>query len=70
MRRVSSKYVGKVRDGIRRTRSPETKCRNAVAKASAGGADRISRMTPDGHLRHPRFAGLRGYKDPHQIVRE
>jgi bifunctional non-homologous end joining protein LigD len=30
----------------------------------------FTEWTPDGHLRHSSFAGLRDDKDPQQIVRE
>jgi bifunctional non-homologous end joining protein LigD len=30
----------------------------------------FNEWTPDGHLRHSSFAGLRDYKDPQLIVRE
>ena len=41
-----------------------------MAETRAGRAIRVSRMTPDDHLRHSRFVGLRQDKKPKDVVRE
>ena len=42
----------------------------ALAEAGARGSVEFTEWTPDGHLRHSSFAGLRDEKDPLLIVRE
>jgi hypothetical protein len=34
------------------------------------GYESLKKWTPDGHLRHSKFAGLRDDKEPGEIVRE
>ena len=41
-----------------------------LAKTQAGCADRVAEWTPDGHLRHSTFVGLRDDKEAGDIVRE
>jgi len=41
-----------------------------MVKASVVAQIEFNEWTPDGHLRHPSFVGLRNDKDPRQIGRE
>jgi bifunctional non-homologous end joining protein LigD len=41
-----------------------------VAKPELVAQNEFTEWTPDGHLRHSKFVGMRGDKDPLEVVRE
>jgi hypothetical protein len=41
-----------------------------VGEARGGRPNRVCKWTPDAHLRHSTFVGLRDHKDAREVVRE
>jgi hypothetical protein len=51
-------------------RYPHIQYFNGDSRRQTGDQDKFTEWTPDGHLRHSKFVGLREDKEAREVVRE